>query len=122
MTFHMVDSFATHYFDVITKKAHQCLYFVKTLRRFSTSTNTLLNDYRFPHKEHTDWLHYSLIQQLKWPATNEITGSGRNCQVHLPTTKGIGGAPSKKQPISLKGHTTLVTPSLYTCHWKGAGA
>ena len=32
--------------DAIVKKAHQCLYFLRRLRKFGMSTTTLINFYR----------------------------------------------------------------------------
>lgn len=57
--------------DTIIKEAQLHLYFLRRLRRFDMSPNTLelLQVYG---REHIDWLHHNLVWQLEYPRTKRI--------------------------------------------------
>lgn len=60
---HILDywSWAQH-IDSITKRAHQHLYLLKSLRRFSMLLNILNQPLQMCSGENSDWVYYSLVR------------------------------------------------------------
>ncbi len=66
--------------DAVLKKAHQCLFFLRWLRKFGMSPNILRLILQLHCGEHPDWLHHRLVwKQHRWQSSAKDRA---NCPPH----------------------------------------